>query len=303
MRPLVASRRYSGESASVSPDAITLLHASTVTPRRPRYAVVPVGYVVGLVVAVTIPAATFWTFATHVTWVAPIGWVLLPLMALVLLGVCGLIGAGAFEHVRAACRPQNWLAQLGATGVHLHVRSFLNWRYPSHVPTVAFVPWGAIEAVRAVHETFVVPFRQHRTIRYHSFTVLTLRPGIDTAALDAAVRAELLRVPNAPRLAELFHAWDDVPVFVADGEIWIVHRHGRLFRALSRPVPVRATEYRRTPGDAIVALGSRASIRRLALEALYRGRRVDAARTLGQAFGLDAAESDRALLDALTSGG
>jgi hypothetical protein len=242
-------------------------------------------------------------FATHVTWVAPIGWVLLPLMAMVFYGVCGVIGLGAFEHVRASCSSDNWLAQLADDGVYLNIRSFLNWRYPRHTRTVAFVPYEAIESVHSLHETFVLPFRQHRTVRYYSFTVLTLKPGIDTSALDAAVRDELMRVPTQGFL-EQFKGWDDVPVFVGrPGQIWIYYRTGRVRRALARRVPSKASESRRVSGDVLAVRGDEAVIRRMGLDALYRGRRVDGARALGVAFGLDATAEDDMLMEVLRTGG
>lgn len=86
-------------------------------------------YSLGLVACVAIPIGTTVMFATQVTWVAPIGWVLLPLMAVVFYAVCSVIGLGAFEHVRASLSPDNWLAQLADDGVYLNIRSFLKRGY------------------------------------------------------------------------------------------------------------------------------------------------------------------------------
>lgn len=288
----------------MSSTSIRLVHASAVPRRSPCYPYVPIEYTLALLGCTLIPTGSILFVATHVTWVSPLGWVLLPLMALVLVSVCGAIGLGAYEHVRASFGAENWLARHDARGLYLHVRSFLNWRYPPHVRTVAFVPFSAISSVHSLHETFVLPFRQHRTVHYYSFTVLTLLPDVDTSELDAAVREELLRVPRKTGFIEAFQAWDDVPVFVGrPGQIWIVYRTGRLRRALSRVITPAQTERRRVAGEAIVAMGDASAVRRLALDVLYRGRRVDAARTLGMAFGLGADASDDVLIDVLRTGG
>lgn len=282
--------------------SVPILHSSAAPRRRPRYPYVPVGYTVGLVACVAIPVGVTAMFATHVTWVAPIGWILLPLMAIVNYGVCGVIALGAFEHVRASWSPDNWLAQLVDEGVYLNVRSFLNWRYPRHLRTVAFVPYQAIESVHSLHETFVLPLRHSRTVRYYSFTVLTLKPGISTSELDAAVRAELMRVPNKG-FFESFKGWDDVPVFVGrPGEIWIAYRTGRVRRALARRVPSKRSESRRVAGDVLAEVGDEWSVRRLGLDALYRGDRVGAARALEVALGLKPTVADARLKDILEAG-
>jgi hypothetical protein len=228
--------------------------------------------------------------------------VLLPLMALVLYGVSGLIGWLTFEHLRAALKPGNWLAQLGEDGLHLNLRSFLNWRFPAHDRTVAHVPFAAIDSVHSLHETFVLPCQQHRTVRYYSFTILTLKPGVDTDEFERAVRAELRHVPTRGFRASL-KGWDDVPVFVGrPGELWIRGPAVRLRRALGRRLPARDSEVRRVSGDVLAERGNAAVMRRLALEALFRGRRVDAARALGLGLRLDPRAADELLVQILENG-
>lgn len=298
--PRTSTREPSGPRP---PASIRLLHPSEVPRERPLFPYLPVGYALGLLLCLAIPIGTTVMFCTNVTWVAPFfGWVLLPLLALVLYGVCGFIARIAFEHLRASFRSSNWLAQLGADGVHLNLRSFLNWRFPAGDRTVAFVPYAAIASVHSLHETFVLPYRQHRTIRYHSFTILTLKPGVETAEVEAVVRDELLRVPTQGFLAS-FLGWDDVPVFVGrPGELWIYYRPGFLRRALARHMPRRPAETRRVSGDVLAERGDVATIRRLGLEALYRGHRVEAARALGLGLRLEPRAADELLLEILKTG-
>lgn len=63
-----------------------------------------------------------------------------------------------------------------------------------------------------------------------------------------------------------------------------------------------ASEDRRLSGDVLAVGGDEATIRRLGIDALHRGHRVDAARALGVGFGLDAAAADAMLIDVLKTG-
>ena len=280
---------------------LRLLHPAQVPgsagPRSPR---IPIGHAIGLVACAGIPS--FWAalFLTSDVRIAPLGWVLLPLAALVLLTVCFAIGLGCFEHLRAALKAGNWLARACDDGVHLHYRSWLNWRFPTNVPTVAFVPYEAIASVHEVRETFVAQLLRTRTQRYHAYTVLRLHPGSDTTELDRAVRRELSNVPPRTGFIASHRAWDDAPVFVRrPGEIWIEWRSRRLLSAIARHVPEGPRESLHTPGDAIVASGDADAIRRHALDVLFHGRRSDAVRVLRAAFGLALDEAHRALVELL----
>ncbi len=117
-------------------------------------------------------------------------------MAVMWTGLFALFALSTSAMCRAERRPTNWLLAAAPDGVYAKFRSYLNWGIVGVDPTVVFVPWSEVAAVR-------VELGQRLS--------LELAPGVDTRELASALGAE--RERKGPR----GHTWLQYPVSLGDG--------------------------------------------------------------------------------------
>ena len=96
------------------------------------------------------------------------------------------------RYITARFRQTNWLARVGATGVFIKFRSYLNYTLPQDSKTVAFIPHSEIRSARLLYDhtkfTDAQGRRATQTIRYVEFDLTA-----DVAALAEAVATERTR--------------------------------------------------------------------------------------------------------------
>jgi hypothetical protein len=81
--------------------------------------------------------------------------------------------------VTARFRPTNWLVRMTDDGLFIKFRSYLNYRFSDHDPTVVFVPYSEISSAKLVKERQAIPDRdggnrRATTIRTRRFIELEL---------------------------------------------------------------------------------------------------------------------------------
>ena len=115
-----------------------------------------------------------------------------------LAGVILIFGLFAWQAFRASLQPSNWLLRCTASGVIIHFRSYLNWRFPpGDVAAVGF-DYGEIAWARTVKEKRIMPGHGQnagKDTAHLTYLDLGLAPT-DTTELEALIAKEHRRVPD-----------------------------------------------------------------------------------------------------------
>ena len=127
----------------------------------------------------------------------------------------GLFGLFAFHSFRASLKPSNWLLRCHRSGVIIHFRSFLNWRFPADDVQAVGFDYSVIARVRTVKERRNSPGLGGNTrTQTQQFTFLDLcLVNADTTALEKQLQQEGNLEPQGIMISR------DYPVQVKPGGI------------------------------------------------------------------------------------
>ncbi len=209
---------------------------------------------------------------------------------LVIAALLGMLILGTlWGALVASFRLSNWVMQVTRDEVLLNLRSYLNAHFENAEPTVLCLTFAEIKSAGRVRERRVRPSEDDRSVEIRSWLELTLA-GVDTSALDAAVRAE--RAKQAPTRVFLGvrsrSKTHDVPVFVsAPGVVRVAWKRGML-EALADSVAIAPAR----DVDLDASLSDR-SVDERCLARLERGDRMDAIETARVELGIGLTEAVR----------
>jgi hypothetical protein len=127
----------------------------------------------------------------------------------------GLFGLMSFHSFRASLKPSNWLLRCNNSGVIIHYRSFLNWRFPTESVQAVGFDYSEIAWARTVKERRTSPSLDNscRT-QTQQLTFLDLcLINADTATLEEHLQQEGSLEPSGVMISR------DYPVQVLPGGI------------------------------------------------------------------------------------
>jgi len=157
-----------------------------------------------------------------------------PWFAFAFAAFLGLFVWIAFQAWWASLRPSNWLVRCSSTGIVIHFRSYLNWRFPAgDIEAVGF-DYGEIAWARTVKEKRITPDAAHHNAgqtTYLTYVDLGLAKA-DLSELEAQLRAERQRKPVG------FMVSMDYPVQVLPGGVVEVRWSGGI-----KPAARKAIEF------------------------------------------------------------
>jgi hypothetical protein len=171
-----------------------------------------------------------------------IGWIVAVVLGFVGWWIWGV-------QLKARLQPTNWLAMLGADGLHVKYRSHLNAHFPAEDEQIVFLPFAAIRSARLHRRKWYTPSGKGSTqIRSATFVELRLDEA-DIASLAEKLAAE--RRTKGPRRKTWYGSatparWGDYPVQAIDGcaITWAVHPDAAQFLAdLGGRVAIEETAY------------------------------------------------------------
>jgi hypothetical protein len=146
----------------------------------------------------------------------PVNGIALPrFIFIVMAAPFGLFGFIAFHSFRASLKPSNWLLRCNNSGVIIHFRSFLNWRFPAEDVQAVGFDYSEIASVRTVKERRNSPSlgnssrTQTELLTFVDFCLA----GVDTAALEKRLQEEGAISPEGVMISR------DYPVQVKPGGI------------------------------------------------------------------------------------
>jgi hypothetical protein len=131
----------------------------------------------------------------------------------------GLFGLIAFSSFRASLKRTNWLFRCNDSGVIIHYRSFLNWRFPIESVQAVGFDYAEIAWARTVKERRNSPgLGDNQRTQTQQFTFLDLcLVNTDTAVLEEHLRQEGNLEPKGITISR------DYPVQVLPGGIVELH--------------------------------------------------------------------------------
>lgn len=132
----------------------------------------------------------------------------------IMAAFAGLFGWFAFHSFRASLKPSNWLLRCNHSGVIIHFRSYLNWRFPTDYVQAVGLDYSEIAWARTVKERRNSPALGGRGNQTQQLTFLDLGlVSADTAALEEHLRQEINLRPDGLMTSM------DYPVQVLPGSI------------------------------------------------------------------------------------
>jgi hypothetical protein len=159
-----------------------------------------------------------------------------PLVFYIVAATTALLGLIALHSFRASLKSSNWLLRCHSSGVIIHHRSYLNWKFPNDDTQVvefdhAEIAWAAIVKERRASPGMGA--RRDTQLQWLTFLQLGLR-NPDTAALEEPLQRETNLEPNGVMITH------DYPVQVKPGGILELNWSGGI-----RPSARKAIEYLR----------------------------------------------------------